>query len=172
MYRTGDWVFFKGNSFISKIILKLTFGKVNHVGIAYDQDTLFETDLKYKHAVFHNLHERIAGKEIIVIRPKYVKEGQIPHIKAKCNKYAGVPYSIADVAYNALLGWLKDEIRARVVEKLSNKRFMKCDELVARVTYEVTKHKSIKHFEGYTPQRLLEIALNNPMDYLVVTWSM
>ena len=165
--QTGDWIFKQSTADISKWIRKFTFSKVNHVAIVYDQAKILETDLKYHQSVLHSI-SHIQEHPVVVIRPKFYKPGDDFRVRNLCRLYTGRPYSLWDVVANGLFFWMKDELRAKVLGFISNKTFMKCDELVARITWEVTRHESLKDWEGLTPGRLLEIAYSNPADYEVV----
>ena len=166
--QTGDWIFLTGGSaWYSKWIRKFTFSKANHVAIVYDETRIFETDLQYGAATFHLL-KALQDKKIAIVRPKFYKPDDYIKVRNLCRTYEGRPYSVWDVTTNAVFFWLKSELRAKLISALSNTFFMKCDELVARITWEVTKHKTIKAWEGYTPGRLLEIAYFNPADYEIV----
>lgn len=163
----GDWILKRSDAVISKWIRRFTFSKVNHVVMVYDETRIFETDLKYGQAVFRQA-KSLENKPIVVVRPKFYITNDEYRIRNLCRLYAGSPYSVWDVITNGLFFWMKDELRAKVIRFLSNKTFMKCDELVARITWEVTRHETLKDWEGLTPGRLLEIAYSNPADYEIV----
>lgn len=163
--RTGDWILVSGTSTISKLIKKATIGKVNHAAMVYDDRQVFETDGSWGKAEFHPL-AKFEDKKIIVIRPRFLTD--FNKVQDLCKLYEGTPYSYWDIVMNGLTGWLKDELRERLLSVTGNKKFMICSELVARITYETTQYKNLTYFEGLTPQDLLDLALRNYHDFDVV----
>lgn len=164
--QTGDWILPSGNSGISSIIKKLTFGQVNHAAMVVDQDRTFETDGAWFKAKYMPL-KRFEGREVFIVRPTFYTPDSLIELVYLCEKYNGAPYSYIDIGVNAAFFWLKDQIRVKLVKALSRKRFMICSELVARITYEVTGEKKLKDYEGMTPQMLLELAYNHPALFTV-----
>jgi len=164
--QTGDWILPCGKGGISDIIKKVTFGKVNHAAIVFDRNTTFETDGAWWRAKFMDV-KRFEGREVYIVRPLFYTPESLDKVQELCKKYEGTPYSYVDIGTNLLFFWLKDQIRAKIVRLMSNKKFMICSELVARITYEATKEKKLRDFEGMTPQMLLELALNNPNLFIV-----
>lgn len=152
--KTGDMLFVNGNSIISRIIKKVTFGEVNHVGIVYDKETIFETDLSWGKAEFHKL-DRYDNKKVIIVRMRKLEDRV--SIKELCEKYNGTPYSIVDIATNLLFSGLKDQIREKFVRTLGTKKFMICSEMSAKILYEASGYKPFAKYEGLTPQDILQI---------------
>ena len=163
--KTGDWLFVSGNSLISKLIKKATAGNVNHVGIVSEGTKIFETDLAWGKAEYHDI-AKYNDRKVIVIRPVFSKNPQI--VDQLCKKYEGTPYSIWDIVVNATLSWMKDAWRKHLMTITGNKKFMICSELTGRVTYEATGYKALKDFEGMTPQDLLVMARMRPTDFRVI----
>lgn len=163
----GDLIFTSSNADISKIIKKFTFSKVNHVLLALSKQHTIETDWEYREAIFSPT-TNLNGKKLTIIRPRFYTANSPGMIQTLAELYRGTPYSLWDVAMNGLFCWLKDEIRARWLSFLSTKRFMKCDELAARIVYETTGHESLKYWEGMSPGRLLEICLSRRHDYEII----
>lgn len=164
---TGDIVAVSGDSFISKAIQKFTFSKINHLALVFNKEYSFETDLKWMKAGFHNL-SRFDGKKILVIRPTFLTIDMRLKVFDLCQLYADTPYSLYDCITNALTFWLKDELRVKLLDFLGNKKFMKCDELVARIIYEVSGHETLKDWEGGNPDYWVDIALQHPNDYQII----
>jgi len=169
--QTGDLIFKASDSIIGKIIRKITFSKVNHVGIVFSPTKIFETDLKYGRAIMNDIFQW-QGDRVIIIRPLFYTPESPGMVQTLCELYKGTPYSVWDVLCNGALFWLKDEIRSSLLSFLSTKGFMHCDEMSARIVYESTGHKSLKYWEGFTPGMLLEICLKHRMDYEIVFSSL
>jgi len=150
---TGDILFVCNNSAVSKLIKLVTFGEVSHVGILYNEDTIFETDGKYGKAEFHPLI-RYKGKNIEIYRYNTLNPSQIAYLQALCKEYEGRPYSFLDVALKGLLFWLHPNIRRKITSKLGNKYFLICNELVMLIMSKVTKHPVFRYVEGSNPAEL------------------
>ena len=166
--KPGDLLFDSGTGFISKAIKRFTFGVTNHVGLIYDSDTIFETDVKWKKASLHPL-ERYNKRSILVMRLKELED--YSKIQELCTQYNGTPYSYWDILTNALFSPLKDEIREWLVERIGTKKFMICSELSARILFEATNLTELSDYEGLTPQDLLKICLFHPTQWEIVYQS-
>jgi hypothetical protein len=154
----------------AKIIRKITAGSVNHVAIVVDKEQIFETSTKTFKAGYQPLPS-VTKKGMILVRPTFLTQDHKAQLKVLCEKYKGIPYSLWDVALNLGFGWLKDELKTKVISVLGTKRFMKCDELVARLLYEVSLKKELRWFEGYDPSYLLKICLTHPESFTVLYWN-
>jgi hypothetical protein len=108
---------------------------------------------------------------MVIIRPLFLATPQKDELPLLCEKYMGIPYDYWDIFLNVILSPLKDEWRMKVATVLGTKRFMKCDELVMRLLYEVSLRKELKWYEGNTPQSFLTTILNNPESYQVLYWN-
>lgn len=169
--KPGDVIFEGGSAEISILIQKFTNSKVNHALLAYDEIQSFETDGAWFKAGFHKLPEN-TGKGRVIIRPLFLTDINRPQFQALCRKYEGVPYDFLDIATNAIFSFLSDNLREKVCTFFGTKRAMKCDELVARILYELSGRKELEWFEGYTPARLLAIMLQNPLHYQILFWNL
>ena len=152
--KTGDLLFVNGNGLISRLIKKITVGEVNHLGVVYDKETIFETDLSWGKAEFHNL-EKYDNKKIILVRMRKLEDRA--SIRKLCEKYNGTPYSIVDIATNLLFAPLKDQLREKLVEIFGTKKFMICSEMSAKILYEASGYKPFSKYEGLNPQDLLTL---------------
>lgn len=150
--KTGDLLFVNGNSLVSRIIKKITTGEVNHVGVVYDKDTIFETGLSWGKAEKHKL-DKYDNKKIIVVRMRKLEDRE--KIQELCDKYSGTPYSIIDIITNIIFSPFNDTIREKFVKTLGTKKFMICSEMSAKILYETTGYKPFKDYEGLTPQDIL-----------------
>lgn len=163
--RTGDLIFVSGDTIVSKIIKKLTYGIVNHVGIVYNNEKVFETDLSWGKAQLRDLARYNEGNVIIV---RYNKAMDFDLIKQLCEKYDATPYSWLDIASNAILSPLREELRAKWIAKIGTKKFAICSELSAKILYEATGNAALSLYEGLTPQSLLEITQKQCQKWTVV----
>lgn len=156
LLKTGDLVFVQGDSWVSKAIRKITSGTTNHVGLVYDSETIFETDLSWGKAQLHPL-ARYEHSRIYVVRLKSLSlySKQMSEIKTLCQKYDATPYSFLDIMTNFIFSPFNDKIRENVVSKLGTRKFAICSELSARILFEATKYQPFKKYEGLTPQDLL-----------------
>lgn len=155
----------KPKQMLGKLITGATFGKVSHACIVVDRDTVFETDGDMFKAQYQPL-SKYAGRHVIVIAPQSLKDRE-HDIKVRCEAYKGSPYSYWDIATNGLFFWLAAPLRKKVVGFLGNKSFMLCSELTARIAYDVGKHKSLREYEGLTPEDLRDIAYEFPDEYSI-----
>jgi len=153
MLQTGDILFAKGTSLVSKIIRKATKGEATHVGILYDEDTIFETDGSWGQAKFQPL-SRYNGKDIEIYRYKSLYPGDFDEIRMLCYAYEGTPYSYWDVIVKLGLCWLPSKLREKLTAALGNRSFMICNELVMRIMLEVTEDKLFLKTEGSNPAKL------------------
>ncbi len=156
MFETGDILFKKGDSFISKIIKNLTFGKVTHVGLIYDEDTVFETDGAWMKAEKHDIFKQYKGKDIEVYRMVGMSDLQKQYIRALCEEYKGTPYSFWDVAVKGILFWMHPKMRGKVAALLGNEQFMICNELVMMIMYKATGLDVFKEYESSNPAELYQ----------------
>lgn len=162
--QTGDWILPVGLAAFSSAIRAVTFGRVCHAAMVFDETQVFETDGSWRKAQFAPL-SHYEGKEVYIVRPSFYN---CPNdVKPRCKAYNGAPYSYWDILTNGAFGWLAPPIRKKVVKFLSNTRFMICSELVARITFEVTRQPLLRDFEGMTPEMLLELAYNHPALFTV-----
>jgi hypothetical protein len=163
--QSGDWilVYPKPEQLLGKLIKKFTFGQVSHAALVVDKDTLFETDGDMFTAKFTSL-DKYAGRHVIVIAPKSLKDRE-HDIKVRCEAYKGAPYSYWDIWTNLMFFWLAAPLRRKLIGLLGTKKFMLCSELVARITYDVGHHESLRTYEGVSPEDLRDIALENPTEY-------
>lgn len=150
--QTGDWLFLKGHGLIEKA----TFSKIRHVGIVFDETSIFETDLKTNARI--NPLRKYLDKPIDIARPKNLTPRQAFDIKLACAKYKGAPYSYLDIGLNTLFIPLHPWLRKKLIVKLGNKKYMICSELVARISYEVLLIAYLKDFEGFQPVDLHEFS--------------
>lgn len=168
--KTGDLIFIAGNSWISRVIKRVTFGKINHVQIVIGA-AVFETDAHLGKSGYSKLLEK-AVKNHVIIRPAFLTTPQREELVKNCDRYNNIPYDYWDVFLNLLFSPLKDEWRARLVSALGTKKLMKCDELCMRLLYEVSLRKELKWYEGHTPQSFLNTILNYPLDYQILYWNL
>jgi len=166
---TGDILFRAGQGWLAKVIRKITFGRVNHAQIVIE-GRIFETDAALGKSMYTPLPAS-TKKGMILIRPLFLASPQKEELPLLCEKYSHIPYDYWDIFLNIMLSPLKDEWRMKIATVLGTKRFMKCDELVMRLLYEVTLRKELKWYEGNTPQSFLNITLNNPESYQVLYWN-
>lgn len=150
--KTGDLLLVNGNSIVSRIIKKITTGEVNHIGVIYDKDTIFETDISWGKAEFHKL-EKYDNKKVIILRMRKLEDRV--SVQELCEKYNGTPYSIIDIATNLLLSPFNDSIRQKFVRTVGTKKFMICSEMSAKILYEASGYKPFAKYEGLTPQDIL-----------------
>lgn len=162
---TGDLLFYKGDSIVSKIIQKTTFSSFSHVGLIYDDKYIFETDLSWGKAQLRPL-EHYENKQIYVTRLRTLNN--YSKIKGLCRKYDKTPYSILDIATNLLFAPLKDTLREKLVGVIGTKKFAICSELSARILYESTSYLPFKSYEGFTPQDLFMITCLDQGNWEVV----
>jgi hypothetical protein len=164
----GDWLIYypKKDGFLANMIRKVTAGPVIHVAMVKDSETLFETDGDTIKATYTKL-EDVEGRRLLVVRPKGL-EGRGPEIVALMEKFKGLPYGYWDIGMMFLFSWLAAPIRKKLVEFTTAKPFMVCSELVARITYEITKRKELEEYEALTPEDLRVIALMYPAEYTIV----
>lgn len=163
--QTGDWilVYPKEGQLLGKIIRKFTFGQVSHAALVIDKDTLFETDGDMFKAQYTS-SEKYEGRHVIVIAPKSLKDKK-HDIMVRCEAYKGAPYSYWDIGTNLAFFWLAAPLRKKMIQFLGTKKFMLCSELVARITYDVGKHESVRTYEGVCPEDLRQTALLYPDEY-------
>jgi hypothetical protein len=153
----------KPKQLLGKIIAGATFGKVTHACIVVDKDTIFETDGDMFKAQYQPL-SKYAGRHVIIIAAKSL-QGKEHDIKVRCEVYKGAPYSYWDIATNGVFFWLAAPLRKKVVGFLGNKNFMLCSELTTRIAYDVGHHKSLREYEGLTPEDFRQLALLWPEEY-------
>lgn len=163
--KPGDILLITPKNTIGKLIVKFTFGKVNHAAICYDSENIFETDGDIFKADFAEI-EKYEGRDVFIVRANYIRD-RIKEVKDLCEKYKGRPYSYWDIVTNALFFFLARPIRSKVVGLFGSKEFMVCSELVARIVYEATGNKIWKDFEGMTPEDIRDIALENPEEHSI-----
>lgn len=163
--QSGDWllVYPKPDQILGKLIKKFTFGQVSHAALVVDKDTLFETDGDMLTAKFTSIAQ-YAGRHVIVIAPLSMKDRE-HDIKVRCEAYKGSPYSYWDIGTNMAFFWLAAPLRRKLISFLGTKKFMLCSELVARITYDVGKHKSLRDYEGLTPEDLRDLAIEYHEEY-------
>lgn len=167
---TGDIIFSAGQGWFANVIRKVTSGRINHAQLVVD-GKIFETDGSLGKSMYTTLPD-VAKKGTVIIRPLYLEAEEKEELPILCNKYMGIMYDYWDIFLNLTLSPLNDTLRMRLVAALGTKRFMKCDELVMRLLYEVTLRKELKWYEGNTPQSFLNITLNNPESYQVLYWDL
>ena len=155
----GDLIFPSGDATISKLIKKATFSPVNHVALVYDKEKTFETDGAWGKAMFRNL-STYEGKKLAVARLLGVSSEQKEEIQRLCKKYENSPYSYWDVILNGMIFWLDEHFRNSIVDSLGTKKYMKCDELSARIIFEGTGYSAFKDFSSFTPGELYSIVRN------------
>lgn len=148
--RTGDILFVSGTALVSKLIQKATKGVVNHVGLLYDRDTIFETDGGWGKAEFKPI-SRYNGKCIELYRYNNLSVNQEEEIKMLCNAYEGTPYSYWDIAVKGALCWLPSKQREKIASFLGTKSFMICNELTMRIMWESTHLPVFQYYEGSNP---------------------
>lgn len=154
--KTGDLLFVKGDGFISKIIRKVTSGETNHVGVVYDKDTIFETDLSWGKAEMHPISKYDDKKVYIVRLNQFTVHGNdAEEVKRLCEKYNNTPYSVVDIITNLLLSPFNEKIRTKVVSLVGTKKYAICSELSARIIYEAANYGPFFDYEGLEPQDLL-----------------
>lgn len=163
--QSGDWilVYPKPGQLLGKIIKKFTFGQVSHVALVVNKDTLFETDGDMFTAKFTSI-EKYSGRHVIIVAPKSLK-GKEQELTIRCEAYRGAPYSYWDIVTNMAFFWLAAPLRRKLIALLGTKKFMLCSELVARITYDIGRHESLRTYEGISPEDLRDIALENPEEY-------
>lgn len=163
--KTGDLLFVSGNSWISKAIKRLTSGRTSHVGVIYDTGTIFETDIRWGKAEFHNINKY--DNEIVCII-RCLDPIDIGFLKQICRSTEGRAYSWLDIATNAIMSPLNDAIRKKMVGFIGNKKHEICSELAGRILYECTQIKELAQYEGLTPQDLLAICLMDQRRWKVI----
>lgn len=155
-FRTGDWVFVNGSGWISNTIRAVTFSNVSHVGIMFDPEQIFETDIKWGKAKLNPI-KKYEKHDVYVYRPPYAVE-ELAKIPAACLRRKGRRYSGFDIFTNLIFSPLHPAIRGKIVSTLGNDRFQICSEQVCDITHEVTKWKGLKNFESFTPDDALRFA--------------
>ncbi len=155
MLETGDVIFIKGKGFESEAVRAVTFGKVSHVCIAYDSDTVFETDGSWMKARFALLSE-YEPSEMIVFRFMEDADETREKIKALCVHYKGTPYSYWSCFTNFLFSWLQPQIRERLCSVLSSPFLMMCAQLTFRIRFEADEDLNFADWKGLNPQEQLE----------------
>jgi len=156
-FETGDWVFVKGSGWISKVIKAVTFSKVSHVGIMFNDSMIFETDIKWGKAQMNHIRK---------YKPEEIEVYRIPHLswEAKyklmdlCKLYEGRPYSKLDILTNFIFSPLHPKLRGKLTTLIGNKRFQICSEQVCDLTWLATKLDYLDCSEGVTPDDLYSIA--------------
>jgi hypothetical protein len=161
----ADILFLSGDNWISRSIQKVTFSDFSHVGIIYDKDTMFETDIKWGKASLRDI-EKYNDNKVIIMRPVGICQAE--YIQKLCIKYNNTPYSFVDILTNFFLSPFNNTIRRKVVSWIGTKRFAICSELTARIYFEASKLAYLGGYEGYTPQDLFEICINHPEHFQVV----
>ena len=155
----GDLIFPSGDATISKLIKKATFSPVNHVAIVYDKTKTFETDGAWGKAMFRDL-SNYEGKKIAIGRLLGVSKEQKEEIQDLCKLYENSPYSYWDVILNGMIFWLDENLRNSLANKLGTKKYMKCDELGARIIFEGTGYSPFEKYSSFTPGELYRIVAN------------
>lgn len=153
MIQPGDILFSFGTGTISNIIKFLTSGDATHVGIIYDNNTIFETDGKWGKAKFRSL-DNYKGKEFAIYRDTTLSDTDKGIVKLLCHEYEGKPYSYWDIFTKGALFWLPDNVRGKITTFLGNDDFMICNELVMNILYRATGAAVYKDFEGTNPADL------------------
>ena len=152
--QTGDLLFASGDSIISTLIKKFTFGETNHVGLVYDRHNIFETDIKWGKAQLHPI-DRYNDKKVLIVRPMFLEDHRA--VQKLCEKYDKTPYSYIDIVTNAIFAPLHDELRKRMVRLIGTKKFAICSELTAKIIHEASGYQPFSKYEGLTPQDILMI---------------
>ena len=152
--KTGDVYFLLGNGLIERV----TFSKIRHVGIAYDDKTVFETDLWQRRAGFHSV-KKYDGKKIEIWSVKALDPMKVRRL---CEKYDKSPYSMLDIINNFWTAPFHPEIRKKIVGWLGNQKFMICSEITARIIFESTGLECLKGWESLEPVDLRNIFIENP----------
>lgn len=160
MFESGDWVFVKGSGWISKVIKTVTFSKVSHVGIMYNSETIFETDIKWGKAQLNDV-SKYKPEDIEVYRIKDMGWEQRYKIMELCERYKGRPYSAMDIFTNFIFSPLHPKIRGKLTSIIGNDYFQICSEQVCDITYKATKLDFLDCSEGVTPDDLYSIAQKN-----------
>lgn len=171
MLETGDIIFEAGNAWFSRVIRKVTGGRVNHVKIVYDATQVFETDGSLGRAMFRPIVFK-PENAYVVVRPKFMSPDHKFVLQRLCRQYEGIPYDYLDIALNLVFSPLSDNLRKRLITFFGTKHLMKCDELVLRLLYEVSLRKEFKWYEGNTPSSLLALILQYPELFDVTDWGL
>lgn len=167
LVKPGDLILVQGDGNVSKAIRKVTHGQTNHVGVVYDDVKIFETDLSWGKAEFHDL-EKYENVRIRIVRLKGLTYMQECAIQKLCEKYDATPYSFVDILTNFLLSPFNDSIRKKIVSVIGTKKYAICSELTARIIYEVTGYEPLSGYESLTPQDILAITKLYSPDWEVV----
>lgn len=159
-FQTGDWVFVRGSGWISKVIKAVTFSKVSHVGIIYDESTIFETDIKWGKAKMNPV-SKYRLEDIEVYRLPSLTWDQTYKISDLCKKYLNRPYSSLDIATNFIFSPLHPKLRGKLTTAIGNTHFQICSEQVCDIMGQATGLDYLNCSEGVTPDDLLSIAQKN-----------
>lgn len=150
----GDTLFLFGDGWIERV----TFSRIRHVGIVFDEDFIFETDIWKRRAGFNTL-DTYDNRHVEVWGTKDIDHNKVQDL---CEKYNKSPYSWLDIANNFWTAPLHPEIRKKIVAALGNKYFMICSEISARIIYEATGYEHLKDYEALEPCDLLKLYLEHP----------
>jgi len=153
--QTGDIVFVIGRGWVANTIRFFMGGIVNHVGIMYDEDTIFETDGKWRKAKFDTVN-RYDWQNILVYRFNHITDEQQDEVMDLCESLEGRPYSYWECTVNAVFSVFNSRIRGKVASMLGNSRFMKCDEMVKYIVYRAFDFIHFKNHEAGDPNSMLE----------------
>jgi uncharacterized protein YycO len=85
--QTGDLVFFKGTSFISRVIGWLTKSPYTHVAIVVEKDQILEADRFILSRITHIDNEKVFSVLRYPLKPQ-----QMENIKLECYKSVGIKY--------------------------------------------------------------------------------
>lgn len=160
--KPGDILLLFPNSQIGRLIVKATFGKVNHAAIVVNETTLFETDGDMGKAKFMPI-SKYDNRHLLIMRCSYLNNKEADLLKL-CQRYNGTPYSYWDIITNGLFCWLRPQLREKVIAFLGTKRFMVCSELVARIVYQLTWRKEWADYEGMVPEDIRLLGRDDPIN--------
>lgn len=168
--KTGDIIFKRSDAWISRMIRKVTDGKVNHVMMVIG-DKVFETDAKYRGTAYNDLPE-VAREGLVIIRPVFLMDKHRERLFDIAEKYHGIPYDYFDIGLNLIFSPLATDLRKRLITFFGTKNLLKCDELVLNLLYDVSLRKEFRWTEGHTPASLLSLCLHLPRDFRVLYWGL
>lgn len=157
-FQTGDIGFQVGEGLFSTLIKKITGGPFSHVFLVADEKRVFETDLAFRMAQYHDASKYDTSRRVVIARPKFLTEAHKGRIREICDEYdRKVKYSVWDCITNAIAAPFPENAKKKITASLGNKKFMKCDELTMNVIYNATKYAPFKKFESYEPNSLYRL---------------
>jgi len=150
--RTGDIIFFKSDTFISKLIIKLTNSPYSHVALYIGNNEVIEADR------FIKVRKRTLGaKEIIFVKEtsSLLSEQQKINLVSVASSYIGRDYD-----YKKILVWLIRLLFRRETRLVDDANGLICSELIDRAFADIGVDLVPEREDGdVLPSHLLNIHL-------------